>query len=387
MTDNDSRVSLGEPFDTFEADLEERVVEAISARLATQDAVNLKKTKPEPKSVDLSPYVHFVRRQGGAGCWGYSMVAMWDIMNEMQCPFTPNLSMRIWMMMHRRRELWESGKGIRTPDGRFHKMIHPDDPTKASPGPEWGLFQSFGNTTEGCDPTQHHHPANWPDGGWSREGINEAANYRLKGEPQKITVSSKCFIRALARGQPIRLKVGGHFVAVVGYDKKTKRFKWLNSGGDKWGDGGYATYTFADVDAGTAGGTKIYSAEVIEIIPPRPVPAARIRIEHTDRANVHLWLGAENSPHPRTKIWPHGFNDNSRVLHFTVRLPPEFIWPPKPNNRLVLELYDAANYSKTGGVVKEFTAAFGGHVVKCAKLKAGGSIKFKPRRRLQLVIG
>jgi hypothetical protein len=334
---------------------------------------------PVPGAVDLSPHLRFIRQQGGAGCWGYSMLAVWDIMNEMACPYSPNLSMRIWMMLHLRRELWEKQGGLFTPDGRFHKMTNP----------EWGFLQSFGNTTEGTEPTLRTYPSLWPDGGWSAEGIDEAANYRLASEPKPIEVSSTSFINQLADGHPIRLCLSwptwGHFVAVVGYDKTAATFTYVNSAGDKWGNGGLATYTFAEIDAKKSGDCTFDGAEIVDIHPPRPVPAARIRFTHSNRANVHLSLSAENSPRSPNKFWPHGWDENSANLGLTVRLPGEFIWPPSPSNRLILDLYDSGQYTQSGGSLVEFSAAFGGHIVPCPQL-AGGPIAFKPRQRLSIVI-
>jgi hypothetical protein len=326
-----------------------------------------------PNAVDLSGHLRYVRTQGGAGCWGYSMLAVWDIMNEMACPYSPNLSMRIWMMLHRRRELWEKQGGLFTPDGRFHKMSNP----------EWGFLQSFGNTTEGTEPTLYTYPSFWPDGGWSAEGIDEAANYRLATEPKPIDITSTSFIQQLASGHPIRLSLRypageGHFVAVVGYDQTMQTFKYVNSIGDKWGTSGFAAYTFAEINAKKAGDVTFGSAEIVDIHPPKPVPAARIRFTHSNRSNVHLSLGVEESPHPPRKFWPHGWDDNSANLSLTVRLPSEFIWPPSPDNRLVLDLYDSGQYSNTGGSLVEFTAAFGGHIVPCSSL-AAGPVTFKPR--------
>ena len=330
-----------------------------------------------PEKIDLSENLHFVRCQMGAGCWGYSMLAVWDIMNEMACPYSPNLSMRLWMMMHRRRELWENQGGISSPDGRFHKMKTP----------EFGFLQSFGNPTEGTELTLHNYPSLWPDGGWSREGVDEADNYRLKSEPQKINVASQDFISSLLQGKPIRLGIGytdpdpnkswGHFVAIVGYDKTAKTFKYVNSVGDNWGQDGFGTYTFQEIDNHKAGVIDLDSAEIVEICPPKPVPAARISFKHTNRSNVHLRLSAENSPLPKNKIWPQGWDENSRNLSFTVRLPSEFIWPPLPSNRLVLDLFDSAEFSNSGGKLEEFTAAFGGHVLKCSAL-SNGPVSFNP---------
>lgn len=337
---------------------------------------------PEPDVVDLSKYLRFIRCQGGPGCWGYSLLAVWDIMNEMVCPYSPNLSMRIWMMLHKRRDLWEKAGGLLTPDGRYHQLKNP----------EFGFFQSFGNTTEGTEPTlDPPYPSeNWAGGGWSTEGINEASNWKLSGDPKPIEVSSISFIRWLAEGRPIRLNLswlsgGGHFEAVVGYDKMTQTFKYLNSVGDKWGDNGFATYTFQEIDNKKCADCTFDGAEVIEIVPPKPVPAARIEFHHTVRANVLLHLGVEDSPKPPNRIWPHGWDDNSRNLNLTVRLPAGFIWPPQSGNRLFLDVYDSGTYSQDGGEVVEFTAAFGGDVRHSSQL-LGGPVKFGAReyRRLYL---
>lgn len=337
---------------------------------------------PTPSAVDLSVHLHYIRTQGGNGCWGYSMLAIWDIMNEMACPYSPNLSMRIWMMLHRRHELWKQQGGMFTPDGRFHEMSNP----------EWGFMQSFGNTTEGTEPTLYLYPSLWPDGGWSVEGVDEAANYRLASEPKPIQISSISFIQQLANGHPIRLSLtyptpagDGHFVAIVGYDKATQIFRYVNSAGDQWGIGGFATYTFAEIDANQAGNVTFNSAEIVEIVPPKPVPAARIRFAHSNRSNVHLSLSVEGSPHSPRKFWPHGWDDNSANLGLTVRLPTEFVWPPSPSNRLILDLYDAGQYTQTGGSLIEFTAAFGGHVVPCSSL-AAGPIAFQPREHRRFLI-
>lgn len=336
-----------------------------------------------PPSVDLSNHLRFIRMQGGNGCWGYSMLAVWDIMNDMACPYSPNLSMRIWMMLHRRRELWQNQGGLFTPDGRFHKFSNP----------EWGFFQSFGNTTEGTEPTLYNYPSLWPDGGWTTEGINEAENYRLASEPKQIEISSQSFIQQLVSGHPIRLNISwpyhsqriGHFIAIVGYDQNTKTLRYVNSCGDKWGDGGFGTYTFAEIDAKKSGDTTFDGAEIIEIYPPKPVPAARIHFTHSNRANVHLSLSVEGSPNQPREFWPHGWNDNSSNLDLTVRLPAEFVWPPDQDNRLILDLYDSGEYTNTGGDLVEFTAAFGDHIVKCSELVAG-PIAFKPREHRRFLI-
>jgi len=206
--------------------------------------------------------------------------------------------------------------------------------------------------------------------------MNEASNYKLASLPRNIDVSADSFISALSQNKSIRLGIswlpdGGHFEAVVGYDKKKQTFKYVNSDGDKWGDNGFSTYTFAEINAKKSGNLSLDTGEVIDVVPPKPVPAARIQFHHADRGNVHLWIGAENSAKPPHKIWPHCWDDNSRNLDFTVRLPAGFVWPPLPENRVYLDLFDAGTYSHTGGSLVGFTAAFGGDVRPCAKLQAG----------------
>jgi hypothetical protein len=314
-----------------------------------------------PSQVDLSKYLHYIRKQGGAGCWGYSMLAVWDIMNEMTCPYSPNLSMNLWLKFHHRRDLWEKQGGINGPSGRFHKMTNP----------EYGFVQSFGLPTEGTELTC---PTIRWTGSWTREGTNEAYNYRLKSLPEKIAVSSSEFIKWLAVGHPIRVKIPYHFVAIVGYDAQPSKqtFTYVNSAGDRWRAGGFGTYTFQQVDDKNP----VEEAEVIHIIPPKPVPAARIRFTTPPaggrRLNVNLWLSVADSPLLRRKIWPvWEWDDDSANLDYTVRLPSEFMWPPSQTNRLVLDLYDSGAFSDTGGTLEEFTAAFGGHIVKCSELSRG----------------
>ena len=74
-----------------------------------------------PASVDLSNYLHYIRYQTGGGCWNYSLNAVWDIMNEMACPYSPNLSMCLPLWVHRNREKWQTANGLFLPDGRFIK--------------------------------------------------------------------------------------------------------------------------------------------------------------------------------------------------------------------------------------------------------------------------
>ena len=74
-----------------------------------------------PEKVDLSKYLHYIRNQYG-GCWGYATLAVWDIMNEIVCPYSPNLSFRHWRTFHSKLEISEKHQGVFSPDGRFHEL-------------------------------------------------------------------------------------------------------------------------------------------------------------------------------------------------------------------------------------------------------------------------
>lgn len=331
-------------------------------------------------SVDLTKYLTYIRKQGGPGCWGYATLAMWDILNELHSPNPPNLSMNLWLMLHARRDLWEKQGKMQTPDGRYHSMSNP----------EFGFFQSFGITTEGTEP----HIAGTRFTGWfTQEGINEACNYKLKSQPKSIDISSGSFKAELNKWHPIRLEAGPHVVAILGYDDATKKFTFVDSDGDQAHDGdGYGTFTFAEINAKKTNWLgNISKAYTIEIVPPRPVPVAEIWIKHTvTRINVNLWISVKDSPRPKRKLWPPyelDFDD-SRTLHYRVRLPSEFIWPPSNANRVVLDLYDsnAIEQGSGGGEVIALRAAFGNHIVNSKKVLNTGPITFKAHEHRTLTI-
>jgi hypothetical protein len=348
-----------------------------------------------PKKVDLSKYLHFIRRQGGDGCWGCAHATVWDIMNEKVCPYTPDLSNNLHLWLHRRRFLWDwsaidettgaktyrDKPGILSPDGRFHKVkIEPDGLLhRQQIGPEFGIFQSLGNVTEG---TERTNPTSRWIGNWTKEGVNEAHNYRMKTKLIPVEISIDAFQERLSLGYPIRVEGGkkfsGHVVAVIGYDSGNNRFTYVDSG---VGGKGIFTFTFDELEDGA-----VEDAYYFEILPPKPVPAARIRIQHSKRMNISLWLSVSDSPLPKRKIWnSDDWDDGRGDLWYTVRAPSEMIWPPSNSSRLVLDIHDSATFSNDGGNVIEFTAAFGGRILKCPTLSTGPA-QIKPYSHLQLTI-
>jgi hypothetical protein len=346
--------------------------------------------------VDLTKYLTYIRKQGGPGCWGYATLAIWDVMNETRSANPPNLSMNLWLMQHARRDLWEKkipawvvkGK-FRTPDGQYHPIN--------SPGPEWGFFQSFGITTEGTEP---HIAGTRFSGQITRDGTNEAGNYRLASEPKSITISTTEFKKQLDKWYPIRLEAGPHVVAILGYDDAKKTFTFVDSAGDQaHGGDGFGTFTYAEINAKKSNwlGT-IHKAYTIEVVPPRPVPVAEIWVKHSaTRLNVNLWLSVEGSIQQKRKIWPpyeiDSYDtgrpfDDSRTLHYRVPLPTETIWPPATKRRVLLDLYDsnAIERGAGGGEMIAFRAAFGNHIINSKQVIKSAPIQFKAYQHRRFAI-
>lgn len=334
-----------------------------------------------PNSIDLSPHIRYIRWQGGAGCWGYSMLAIWDIMNDLVCPFSPNLSLNLGLFLHIRRDLWEKEKCIMSPDGRYHIK-------KTDAGEEKWIEQSFGCTTEGTEITNPD--LRWT-GNWTYDGVNEACNYRLSKDITEIPLTVSEIQKWLINNHPVQIEDGPHVIAITGYNNSNSTFTFVNSYGDRYGNGGFGTYSYNDISKKTGiFGEKLGRAFIIDPIPPKPVPVARIKIstpiDGGRRLNINLWLSSEKSPQVKRKIWPPPHSmDSSRILHYTVRLPSEFVWPPSPENRLVLDLYDSGEYSETGGQIEEFIAVFGEHSISCKEITSG-PISFKAREHRRFII-
>ena len=342
--------------------------------------------------VDLTKYLTYIRTQGGPGCWGYATLAIWDVMNETRSEHPPNLSMNLWLMQHARRDLWQKkipagvvkGK-FQTPDGRYHPIGGSKDNEK---GPEWGFFQSFGITTEGTEP---HIAGTRFTGQITRDGTNEAGNYRLASEPNDIAISTKEFKKQLDKWNPIRVEGGGHVLAVLGYDDAKKTFTFVDSYGDQArGGDGFGAFTYAEIDAKkTKSGHAIHRALTFDVVPPKPVPVAEIWVKHSaTRLNVNLWLSVEGSAQQKRKIWPpyelDSYDngqpfDSSRTLHYRVPLPNETIWPPAAKRRIVLDLYDSNVIERGagGGELIAFRTMFGSHIVNSKQILGKTPIGFK----------
>jgi hypothetical protein len=291
-----------------------------------------------PSAVDYSSFLPFVRHQGGYGCGMFAHVACWDIMNERRQSFAPNLSVN--------RQIWAwariiNGKTIPGFNGKQYSNV-------------MDYLIEVGSPTEGSELTDTD-GIRWP----TTEGDYETSNYKAKYRPSKkhstaISVDVNEFKKWLNIG-PFRVSIwNNHFVALVGYNDTTQRFKFINSWGERWGENGFGYVNYSNLN------NEIQGAEYYEFEVPKPVPVARISLKHTYRQDVYLWLGIEGITYGK-RIWPCGQrHDDSRDLNFTVTLPRGFIWPPSENNRLYLELFDSGEHSNSGGDILEFTASFSG---------------------------
>lgn len=372
-----------------------------------------------PRSVDLSKYLRYIQGQAGGGCWGDTALMIWDIMNEMACPNSPNLSIKLWLNLFSTQDLWAKKKEICSPywgiEGypnptsyNCHKILTHTLPNGVVTDPwavdHW-LFQSFGNTTEGTEMAfgtcPYYGPYPYID--WTREGTLEASNYRLKCPPHFVEERSPdCFIGLLASGYPISVGMNppkgvGHVIGIVGYDKSSKTFKYVNPQGDHFGIGGFATLTFEEVantklDSWPFKDWTIKDAFTYEIIPPKPVPVAKVSCSAGTgiRRDIELWLSVEDhrgNLHSTRRIWHRGEDDGCHKLSYTVCLPREFRWPPSGWNRLRLDLSNICKIfsDDKNAELTEFTAAFGANSVKSSDLNSG-PIECKPGAKITAYI-
>lgn len=302
-------------------------------------------------SIDYSPLIAFVREQGGYSCGMQAAAACWDILNEKVTPFSPNVSVNrmIW--------LWKWIDLDRQPvtghDGRTYTSV-------------LDYEMAVGVPTEGSELTNTD-AVQWP----TEVGNGECANFRVAGPSIPIPVNEVELKKHLAVG-PIRVVIWHHhFVALVGYDDATRRFTFVNSWGDQWGDRGFGYVEYARLSQ------EIQGAERYTVVAPKSVPVARLSLTHTHRQSVFLWLGVEGQPAPK-RIWPTGqLQDVSRGLTFTATLPAGVTWPPAPGRRVYLDIYDCGGPYESGGDLHSLQVAFGGQVLTSAQL-ASGVLHFPP---------
>jgi hypothetical protein len=255
-------------------------------------------------------------------------------------------------------------------------------------------LNGFGCPSEGTELTNSD-GVQWP----TDAGNAECPNYRLDRHPQAVPPNFHRDVKVdlnelkyWLNGGPVRVGIWpnlGHFVTLVGYDDQAQRLKFVNSWGDRWGENGFGYVDYARLNQ------EIFSAQVYQYVPPPPnVPCARVRFTSQWRQDVHLWIGVEGTNQIK-RIWPSGQRqDDSWNLWLTVTMPLGFVWPPSPQHRLFLDVYDAGAHSNAGGAIQEFSAHCNNEHRFCTEIlqgapdpdnSHGGGIVPKPFAPRQLV--
>jgi hypothetical protein len=367
------------PFGINEADEMHKLLRDLELKELRQICLNARALPPPeklpkliPKIVDYSPHLRFIRHQGAWGCGMFAQVACWDIMNDLACPYSPNLSVNrlLWGFL-REQGFKEPIPGLKgdTYQNQNQYAVKVGCPTESS---------EFTDTEGVRNPTFL--------------GNSEVANFRMKenawkpGEPvyKQVNVDLDS-LRNYLTEHPLRAVIpnnsGGqdHMVALIGYNDNDQCFKLVNSLGDTYGEGGYFYISYADLNK------EILAADYFEFVPPDPMPVARIRFMAAHRQDVYVWLA--NETHTCAKrVWPNGQpQDGSMSLSITVTLPYNFQWPPTDNFPLHLELFSTTEAYCAGGYIYEFTAAYGDEILPCKRL-AQGPVPFEPYTLTKLKI-
>jgi hypothetical protein len=320
-----------------------------------------------PASVDHSVHIKYIRHQGAYACGMNAAAACWDILLDKYC--WPNLHPNISV----NRMIWAWSFSLRCwPENlpcnqRAHLPIPGLDANHTYANLDEYLYGN-GCPTEGSELTNSD-ALQWP----THAGDKECQNYRLDRHPlevaPKFVHDVKVDLNELKfwlRGGPVRVGIwGNHFVTLVGYDDATQRLKFINSWGDRWGENGFGYVDYNRINQ------DLQSANVYQFVPPQAVPCARIRFTSKWRQDVHLWIGVEGTNFIK-RIWPSGQRqDNSWNLGITVTMPLGFAWPPSPQKRLFLDVYDAGSKMSVGGTIEEFSAHFGDEHRFCREILQG----------------
>jgi hypothetical protein len=331
---------------------EEELIRILGNRSATALPMPVP-LQPIPKAIDYSQYIHFVREQGAWGCFAYSLAACMDILNEMKCPYSPNISVN--------RQLWGFNFQIRGEKVPWYG----EEPTKTFEE----YITKYGCPTEGTELTDSD-GLKWP----MVEGDAECPNFKLAGPSTSIKVDLTEIKNALAAKGPLRIGAWDcHFVALVGYDDVKQRLKFINSGGDQWGENGFGYIDYAKLSQ------EVQTVEFFDAIPPSPIPTARIAFTSEYRQDLYLWIGIDGKTSEK-RIWPSGQRqDKSKNLEITVTLPVNLSWPEEkkppvgewqwPTTKgLYLDIFHSGAHSESSGKLVDFTVSFQDQLFKCKQL-------------------
>lgn len=322
-----------------------------------------------PSVVDHSLHLKFIRDQGAFACGLNAAAACWDILLSKYCaPYIhPNISVN--------RMIWAWAWTLRCWPENLPCNQRTTMPIPGLPGSGNTNYQTLdeylhfaGCPTEGTELTNSD-AVQWP----TDDGNAECPNFRLDRHPEAVAPNFHRDVQVnlnelkyWLNGGPVRVGIwGNHFVTLVGYNDTEQRFKFINSWGDNWGDNGFGYVAYSNINQ------ELDSAQVYQYVPPQAVPCARIRFTSQWRQDVNLWLGVEGTQQVK-RIWPSGQRqDSSKNLWFTVKLPTGFVWPPSPQNRIFLDVYDSGSHSHAGGAIQEFSVHYGDQHRFCNEILQG----------------
>jgi hypothetical protein len=309
--------------------------------------------------IDYSDYITLMYDQFvQGGCGEYAMAAVFNILREMECKYTPDVSGRF------------IGYGLESSN-----QTHKDRRVKS------GLDQSGIMVFHGCCSE-----TTWPDNfreTWGNpdrhpppdKAFSEATNYRIKllnpfnlaGVEKKKNPSIEQIKEWLSSG-PIVGASDSHVFAIVGYDDYSNELTIQNSQGDDWGPDRNGMYRmpYSDIRNLPADYIHLEIKEIwrFEILPCTSYPrfTGRIRISHTKGRRflvVKIWAEGQV---PQI-VWADRESDKCYNLNLDFPLPyyAAAFWPPSEEHIWHLSVTDLTPDKEAGpgiaAFIKEVTLA------------------------------
>jgi hypothetical protein len=304
-----------------------------------------------PKKKDYSEHVTLVYDQVGGGCGGCATLAVANILKEMECKYTPDLSMRYLGYVYN-----ETSYHHR--DQRFPKQDIAQD----------GVMVFYGCCTEATWPSSVFA---WPDSEPpSDRARDEAMQYRIErlkpeGQPNVGTRSTNdvdplTLKQALAEYGPLVALSDNHVFAIIGYDDDSSTFTLLNSWGDWWGTGGMFRVPYDEITNPTQLGDLFAVKKVVYVKNSPQSPGTqftgRVRIHH-NQGRKYLVVRVYAEGQDPVVVWDYRMQDSCLNLHFDFPLPDyaSSHWPPKTNCIWCVEVSDNSpgSSSQTAAIIEE----------------------------------
>lgn len=310
-----------------------------------------------PKKKDYSEHVTLIYDQGhGGGCGGFADLAVVNILKEMECKYTPDLSDRYLGYVYNETDIHHR-------DQRFPKQGIAQD----------GVLVFYGCCTEATWPSIVRA---WPDlDPPSDRARDEAMQYRIKnlkpeggenvGAGHLPDVDPLTLKQGLAAHGPLVALAKYHVFAIIGYDDDSSTFTLLNSSGDRWGQGGMYPVPYDEITNPTDPGLPVdyygvKKACYVQIEPQLTGPrfTGRVRIHH-NQGRKYLVVRVYAEGQDPVVVWDYRpkLDENCLTLHFDFPLPnyASALWPPKTDGRWCVEVSDNSpgSSSQTAAIIEE----------------------------------